>query len=695
MPTKSENDLKAEWLQANVSYLCDSCKIDGMGCRKQPNAIACVQCKSKKRDCSRMVEWRKWKEEHIHSTSTSKTSSVKRTTIRVPRIQQSTLHCSHSSGPKIWRQPLPPNLRLFSVVGPTISSLVYQETNMAPTPPSTSPSSATQLLLDTTQEEKPDIASRPKPTPIIPLQLLPIPQPPPQHPSFGAPPQDVVRRLENQIRTLKRDLLEKENAVDTLSAAKNDSISSSEIYAKHAWTNSCISARTASNFRDKLQEFQQILEELGARHLDQFPTDFDDGVDLLDNYRSDSGRRGRSDGDLLDSREAKKLRTDPWDSLISTPASSSPSPLSRPVSTSPVLTSIPKLVPESDEGNVEYKLQLLSPSATRFARLVTQLKWRLLEGGGQAYYELGVADSGALVGLPRSELEQTLETLEMMAGEIGASVIVVKEIEVPAALTTLAILEDYNGSHRRREAFRVSSDDSFFDGGHTTGTETETDADNDNSESDAGLRDASSSSLAIFSMDLESEASESEPAHTFSIDLEISSVFKPRPVRRRVNPLGTLPPNENKKLKKKFKHMSRENADGEVITKGQKRRQARDRRREDRRKALEVHATEALPPTKDVATDELVSGLEELHVSVEPQPFATTDDAIPAISLTEVDGDDDVFATPAPASHSFAKKVQVPGTGDGGEPRLIVEALVVRKMSLEEAFLDFGGFALE
>ena len=32
-------------------------------------------------------------------------------------------------------------------------------------------------------------------------------------------------------------------------------------------------------------------------------------------------------------------------------------------------------------------------------RLVTQLKWRLLEGGGQAYYELGVADSGHLVRL--------------------------------------------------------------------------------------------------------------------------------------------------------------------------------------------------------------------------------------------------------------------------------------------------------
>ena len=87
---------------------------------------------------------------------------------------------------------------------------------------------------------------------------------------------------------------------------------------------------------------------------------------------------------------------------------------------------------------MEYKLKLINPSPDRFARLVTQLKWRLLEGGGQAYYELGVADSGALIGLSRADLEQSLETLETMAGEIGASVIVVKEIEVPPAMVAFA-----------------------------------------------------------------------------------------------------------------------------------------------------------------------------------------------------------------------------------------------------------------
>lgn len=84
------------------------------------------------------------------------------------------------------------------------------------------------------------------------------------------------------------------------------------------------------------------------------------------------------------------------------------------------------------QGNVEYKLHLISPSSTRFARLVTQMKWRLLEGGGQAIYELGVADCGALVGLVPNDLRATLDTLHAMATEIGARVIISKEIEVTA-----------------------------------------------------------------------------------------------------------------------------------------------------------------------------------------------------------------------------------------------------------------------
>ncbi|KAK0496939.1 hypothetical protein EDD18DRAFT_182119 [Armillaria luteobubalina] len=459
----------------------------------------------------------------------------------------------------------------------------------------------------------------------------------------------------------------------------------------------------------------------------------------------------------------------PWDSLISTPASSSPQ--SGPVfSTSPVVTAIPKLVPEADDGNVEYKLQLLSPSPARFARLVTQLKWRLLEGGGQAYYELGVADSGTLVGLPRVDLEQTLETLEMMAGEIGASVIVVKEIEVPAALATLAILEDSSGGVARRgrkTEFRVGSE------GTTTGTETETELSTTDAEEPGegvppgtlslhqrslshSTPGSSSSSVDVFSMDLETDVAEqadtesdleSPPSqHKFSIDLEISSVFKPRPFRTRVssNPVllsSAETKRNNRGAKKKAKHhlhdvLTSSSAPSLIstdeqrkATKGLNRRQARDRRREERRNALMAFASNAIGPpqnadqtldvrshTEEAAKQEtgtndkadspnaLVSGLGELHVSVDRQlvsaepPTLTVDEDIPSISLVEPDNeevtdDDDVFATPSPSVPYTS--VVLAGAEEGkDQPRLIVEALVVRKLSIEEAFLDFGGFSL-
>lgn len=74
---------------------------------------------------------------------------------------------------------------------------------------------------------------------------------------------------------------------------------------------------------------------------------------------------------------------------------------------------------ESDEGNVEYKLKLLRPSRTRFTQLVTQLKYRLEEGGGEAIYELGVCDNGHAKGLAASEAEGSLSTLRDMCEQLG------------------------------------------------------------------------------------------------------------------------------------------------------------------------------------------------------------------------------------------------------------------------------------
>ncbi|KAF9473388.1 hypothetical protein BDN70DRAFT_885904 [Pholiota conissans] len=425
----------------------------------------------------------------------------------------------------------------------------------------------------------------------------------------------------------------------------------------------------------------------------------------------------------------------PWDNLISTPPSPIPGHRQRTHTPSPLAAElIPRLVPEADDGNVEYKLQLLDPSPARFARLVTQMKWRLLEGGGQAYYELGVADSGDLIGLPREELEQSLETLEMMAGEIGASVIVVKEIEVPAIMATLA---KRNGGEWALGGGRRAVGSSVEDGDSTeTPTETELESLNGTDVEDLSVTVVmeKSGGGGVFAMDPELEDI-SQPR--FSFDLEICSVFKPRPPRARVHnhPHYAHSTGGKNKRVKKHKHLSmltsptktapqtkikEEESTTVEPTKTFLRRQGRDRRREEKRKVMEARASQAVEPNLelsrqdtvtiaiDAETDTLVNGLEALHVEVVEE--TTNID-------TALEDDDDVFATPMTALPSFPTfaasstgeshldidtaaingmvgALVADGEGEKAQPRLIVEALVVRKISLEEAFLDFGGFSL-
>lgn len=56
-----------------------------------------------------------------------------------------------------------------------------------------------------------------------------------------------------------------------------------------------------------------------------------------------------------------------------------------------------------------------------------QMQWRLREGLGEAIYEIGVEDSGILLGLTQEELEASMCTLRRMAWQLGASLTVIRE----------------------------------------------------------------------------------------------------------------------------------------------------------------------------------------------------------------------------------------------------------------------------
>uniref|UniRef100_A0A1B0CTN5 Putative elongation factor tu n=2 Tax=Lutzomyia longipalpis TaxID=7200 RepID=A0A1B0CTN5_LUTLO len=88
------------------------------------------------------------------------------------------------------------------------------------------------------------------------------------------------------------------------------------------------------------------------------------------------------------------------------------------------------LPPEPQLGNVEYKLKLINPSQMRFEHLVTQMKWRLREGHGEAVYEIGVSDSGQLHGLDDADMDTSLRTLTQMADKLGATTTVLRRKSV-------------------------------------------------------------------------------------------------------------------------------------------------------------------------------------------------------------------------------------------------------------------------
>lgn len=91
---------------------------------------------------------------------------------------------------------------------------------------------------------------------------------------------------------------------------------------------------------------------------------------------------------------------------------------------------IEKLPPERDEGSIEYKLKLTGINRERIEELASQMKYRLAEGGGEAFYVIGVTDDGLVKGVSRKVLNESLKTLEEVASIIGAKIVVVRRRKI-------------------------------------------------------------------------------------------------------------------------------------------------------------------------------------------------------------------------------------------------------------------------
>ena len=84
---------------------------------------------------------------------------------------------------------------------------------------------------------------------------------------------------------------------------------------------------------------------------------------------------------------------------------------------------------EYDYGNVEYKLKLCDVTVQRIQELTSQMNFRLREGCGGCYYEIGVEDNGHTLGISKQELEISLSVINTIAVNLGCQTKVMKLIQ--------------------------------------------------------------------------------------------------------------------------------------------------------------------------------------------------------------------------------------------------------------------------
>ena len=88
-----------------------------------------------------------------------------------------------------------------------------------------------------------------------------------------------------------------------------------------------------------------------------------------------------------------------------------------------------KFKKENDEGNIEYKWKLCDVTKLRFEELKTGMNFRLHEGYGECYYEIGVEDNGNDLGITEEELVQTVSLLIFIANDLGCQAKITNVIE--------------------------------------------------------------------------------------------------------------------------------------------------------------------------------------------------------------------------------------------------------------------------
>jgi len=82
---------------------------------------------------------------------------------------------------------------------------------------------------------------------------------------------------------------------------------------------------------------------------------------------------------------------------------------------------------EQDYGNIEYKRELINLDEEKLNKRITQMKYRMYEGSGEAFYLIGVSDDGIILGLNESEYNESISNLEKISKRIDCYIIKISE----------------------------------------------------------------------------------------------------------------------------------------------------------------------------------------------------------------------------------------------------------------------------
>jgi elongation factor 1-alpha len=110
---------------------------------------------------------------------------------------------------------------------------------------------------------------------------------------------------------------------------------------------------------------------------------------------------------------------------------------------------------EYDYGNREYKLKICDLTDQRIEELATQMKFRLEEGSGECFYEIGVEDNGNPLGLPLEDLEQSIENIKIISSKLNAKADILKIHQGKSGLIAEIIVKNKEDIQRDKIEIKI------------------------------------------------------------------------------------------------------------------------------------------------------------------------------------------------------------------------------------------------